>query len=355
MKVVDRYLLQGFLAKVGLFLFMLAGIYLLSDAIEKSKGLGQGGYTLGDHGYFLLLRLPQILYEMAPFAVLLGTLTFMGELVRHAELTALRGAGLSMARLTRPLLLGGLLVSVAAFALGDQLGGPLAAAAERFYKSEAKGRHVGRWVSSGGVWFRDRGRVLSVQRVARSGQRMSGVRIYDHEADGQLSALVEADQAVFRDGTWQLRDVDVLDAETLEQSHSDTRPLRLAVEPGVLADLGSSPERMSTLRLWRYVAELEAQGQPVGGLKFLWWQKFSVPLACVVMVLVAVPFTNLAPRAGSGAGRILLGVTLGMAFHAANKLAGNLSGAGAVAPWMAAWAPMTVFTLLGLGLLFRMR
>ena len=112
---------------------------------------------------------------------------------------------------------------------------------------------------------------------------------------------------------------------------------------------------MSTLRLWRYVAELEAQGQPVGGLKFLLWQKMSVPLACVVMVLVAVPFTNLAPRAGSGAGRILLGVALGMGFHAANKLAGNLSGAGAVTPWMAAWAPMTVFTLLGVGLLFRMR
>jgi lipopolysaccharide export system permease protein len=352
---MDRFLLRGFLAKVGLFLFLLAGIYLLSDAIEKSKGLGQGDYSLGDHGYFLLLRLPQILYEMAPFAVLLGTLTYMGELVRNAELTALRGAGLSMARIARPLLLGGLLVSVLAFALEDQVGGPLAAAAERFYKSEAKGRNVGRWVSSGGVWFRDQGRVISVQQVARSGRHMRGVRIYDHGPDGHLSALVDADRAVFRDGGWEMRDVRRLDAKSLSITRTESRSLRLTVEPSVLADLGSSPERMSTLRLWRYVTELEQQGQPVGGLKFLLWQKFSVPLACAVMVLVAVPFTNLAPRAGSSAGRILLGVTLGMGFHAANKLAGNLSGAGAVEPWMAAWGPMALFVVLGLGLLFRMR
>jgi lipopolysaccharide export system permease protein len=355
MKVVDRFLLKGLLTKVGLFLFMLAGIYLLSDAIEKSKGLGEGGYTLADHGYFLLLRLPQILYQMAPFAVLLGTLGFLSELVRQGELVALRSAGLSMARLTRPLLLGGLLVSLMAFALQDQVGGPLAVAAERFYQSEAKGRQMGRWVSGGGVWFREEGRVVSVQRVARSGKTMRGVRLFEYGPRRQITALVEADRATFGDGRWHLHDIRRLEAETLAVHTAERRSLRLSIGPDVLSELGSNHNRMSTWELWRYVSELEKQGHSVGDLEFRLWQKFSLPLSSMVMVLVAVPFTNMSPRAGSGAGRILLGVILGMAFQAANKLAGNLSGAGVVEPWLAAWGPVVGFSVLGLGLLFRMR
>ncbi|MFB6260550.1 MAG: LptF/LptG family permease, partial [Thiohalorhabdaceae bacterium] len=90
-------------------------------------------------------------------------------------------------------------------------------------------------------------------------------------------------------------------------------------------------------------------------LAFTLWQKITLPLACVVMVIVAAPFVSSTPRSGNRVGRLLGGIGLGMAFHASNVLVEQLSTAGGLPPVIAAWLPLAVFTALGGLMLARWR
>lgn len=355
MKAVDRFLLRGFFAKTGLMLFLLAGIYLLSEALQKSRNLGEAGFDLVLLAQYLALRIPDILTEMAPFGVLLGTLVLLGELARHSELTALRAGGLSLARIARPLLLGGLIAAVATFVLEDRVAGRLEFLGERLLQQEMDGARSGRWLGEGGVWFRDGPFVVAATRVARSGRELSGVRLYRVGDRGLLEEVLVGDRLVYRGGAWHLDGGTRLGMADLEMIPLAAREVPLQARPEVMADLGRSPERMGVVGLWRYVEQVRNQGQSADFLAFTLWQKITLPLACAVMVLVATPFVSLTPRSGGRVGRLLAGIALGLAFHASNVLVEQVTVAGIMPPLTAAWLPLMGFAALGGLLLLRSR
>lgn len=353
MKTVDRFLLRGFFAKTGLMLFLLAGIYLLSEALQYSRDLGQEGFDLVLLVQYLALSTPGILAEMAPFGVLLGTLVLLGELSRNAELTALRAGGISLGRIARPLLLGGAIVAALTFAVEDRVAGRLELLGERLLSERVGDAGSGQWLGRGGVWLRDGPYVVSAARVSRTGDELSGVTVYRVDGAGLLEEVATAEGLIFRQGAWGLRDGTGIGIPRLDSRDQDGAELPLRARPEVMAELGSSPERMGFLQLWGYVGQLQRQGQPTNYLVFTLWQKITLSLACVVMVLVAAPFVSLTPRSGNRVGRLLGGIGLGMAFHASNVLVEQLSVAGGLPPPVAAWLPVATFTALGGLMLFR--
>ncbi len=357
MKTADRYLLWGFFAKTALMLFLLAGIYVLSEALKESRRLGEAGIGLMELGQYLALRVPGILHEMAPFAVLLGTLVWLSDLARNAELTALRAGGMSLARMARPLLLGGLVVAAVSFAVNDRIATRAEAFGERILNpGQGSGAEASRqWLSSGGIWFRDEPYMVSVDQVRRSGRELRGVRLYRLGPNGLVTDVISGDSVVFREGGWVLPRGYAVELATLEASPLRDRALALRARPEVMADLGRSPERMTFPQLWTYAEQLRRQRQPVAALSFTLWQKVTRSLACAVMVLVAIPFVTLTPRSGGRVGRVLAGIGLGLAFHASNVLAENLSAVAGISAAMAAWAPLVAFGGLGSWLLYRRR
>ncbi|MFA9460815.1 LPS export ABC transporter permease LptG [Thiohalorhabdus methylotrophus] len=355
MKTVDRFLIGGFFARSALMLFLLTGIYLLSETLNYSGKLGEGGFGFVELLFYLAMRVPGILVEMAPFGALLGTLVLLGELARHAELTALRAGGMSLPRVARPLLLGGLVVTALTFILNDSVAGQLSYIADRYLEQQVKGRQQGRWLPGGGIWFQDGQWVVSATRVASSGSELRGVRLFRRGESGMLREMVEAERMVYEGGGWRLRKVQGISTEELVPREERDLAVPFRIQPSVLADLGKSPERMSFARLWDYVGKLKDQGQPVRGLAFSLWQKVTMPLACMIMVLVAAPFVTLNSRGGGRVGRLLAGIALGFAFHASNVLTGQLSTAGSLPPAAAAWLPILVFGTAGGVLLYRAR
>ncbi|HKJ86985.1 MAG TPA: LptF/LptG family permease, partial [Gammaproteobacteria bacterium] len=305
MKTVDRFLIGGFFARSGLMLFMLTGIYLLSETLNYSGKLGKGGFGAPDLALYLALRVPGIIVEMAPFGVLLGTLVLLGELARYAELTALRAGGVSLPRIARPMLFGGVVIAGIAFVLNDSVAGQLNYMADRFLHEKVDGGHQGRWLPGGGIWFKDGKWVVSARRVARSGTELRGVHLFRRGDGGILREMVEAKRMVYAGGNWRLRHVEGISTKDLLPRQEGDLVVPFRIRPTVLADLGKSPERMPFAQLWTYVGQLKAQGQPVRDLTFSLWQKVTMPLACIVMVMVAAPFVTLNSRGGGRVGRLL--------------------------------------------------
>jgi len=99
MNLIDRYVIRAVLGGVFAVLAVLVALGALFLFANQQDDIGIGTYTAIDAFWFVLLNLPQQVFELMPIAVLLGALLGLGTLARGSELTVMRSAGISVWRI----------------------------------------------------------------------------------------------------------------------------------------------------------------------------------------------------------------------------------------------------------------
>ena len=105
---------------------------------------------------------------------------------------------------------------------------------------------------------------------------------------------------------------------------------------------------MSTVELWRYSRHLTNQEQAAQRHSIQFWKKALYPLACLVMVALALPFAYLSARRGGISYKVFGGIMLGISFVLLNNVAGHLGVLREWTPWIAAAAPSILYLLLSM-------
>ena len=116
--MVDRYVLRKFLFYLAVFLVAFITIWyvfsffeLLNDMLARDR--------VGRFVPYLYYLTPFLIYNTAPLAVMVATLVCFELLARQHELTAFRACGVSLYRLTLPVLVVAAGLSGGLFALGE--------------------------------------------------------------------------------------------------------------------------------------------------------------------------------------------------------------------------------------------
>src|ERR1043166_31667 len=119
MRLLDRYLLREFLIPLG---FCLSGFLLLFDVINllsELESLQAKHLRAGDILQYYVFKTPEFLILILPTALLLALLYALTTHARHNEITAMRAAGVGLARISASYLVIGFIASVALFALDE--------------------------------------------------------------------------------------------------------------------------------------------------------------------------------------------------------------------------------------------
>ena len=93
---------------------------------------------------------------------------------------------------------------------------------------------------------------------------------------------------------------------------------------------------MSTAELWRYSHHLNDQEQASQRYQIQFWKKALYPLACMVMMALALPFAYLHARDGGISLKVFGGIMLGISFVLLNNVAGHIGMLRGWTPWVAA-------------------
>ncbi len=117
----DRYILSQLVVLFGFFSLVLISVYWINEAVDLFDSLVADGQTLRVFLEFTALTLPQIMMMVLPVAGLVATLYIFNRLIGESELVVLQTAGLSAARLLRPVLIFGLLLGLLVGVLGNFL------------------------------------------------------------------------------------------------------------------------------------------------------------------------------------------------------------------------------------------
>jgi lipopolysaccharide export system permease protein len=361
MKTVRRLLYRDIVSSVLFVALAFLSLCYFIDFVDELDGVGSQGRTAWTAVLAAAYELPGHLYELMPIAVLIGAIYSLSRLAQSSEFTILRTGGLGPGRALSLLAVLGLVFAAFTFVIGDYVA-PYSERQAVLQKARSAG---GLAIGGAGAWLKDKRMAPDGEHSfsinvggTSAGGLLANIRIYEFDADGRLVARIDAREGrVDAQGQWTLTDAGIARwprARTVEQPRVQlSREPVLTWQSTLTASMVASAvlplSTMTTSELWRYSAHLSDQEQANERYEILFWKKALYPLACLVMLALALPFAYLHARAGGVSLRVFLGIMLGIGFVLLNNLAGHVGLLRSWVPWMAAAAPSGIFLLLSLG------
>ncbi len=348
-----RYLTRLFLGRALGALLALAALLQLLDLLDRASDIvARGGAA--DVLRYAALRLPTLLGQTVPLAVLVGAALSFLRLAATSEMAALRAAGVGAWRVL------GALLPACALAAAAQLALILLVAprTERALADWWDGRAA--WASEPVVlaqrlWFRNGAEIVAADAVSLDGARLEGVLVVRRDADGQVSARIEARRAEHDAAAgWTLREASVVRPAQARAEAAAELAWPDGPPPAAMRDLARPTEAQPLDRL---LAGARGEGAVARGAAFYGTRVQSTAALLAtpfVMMLLAAPAAFGLPRQGGGAARrAAVGLALGLGYLFAAGLLGALGEASVLPPVLAAWTPPFLFATAGVLLLQR--
>jgi lipopolysaccharide export system permease protein len=349
MKIVNRHLSRELIGSILFIMLALLAMFSFFDLVQELDDFGKGSYGMGKVLLFVLLKAPGHVYEVVPLAVLIGTLYALAQLSRFSELVILRVSGISMMSMGMVLLRVGVLFAILTFLVGE-LVAPLSERTAQRMRIQATDSLVAQDFRSG-LWARDGDSFVNIEDVLPDSELLN-VHIYEFDSEFNLRMITNAKSGKFKKGRWDLHEViqtrfsgQQISTRTLPQAYWDS-----VIRPELLNVLLVAPEKMSAWNLYSYIHHLSVNRQKTTRYQIALWAKMAYPIACIVMVVLALPFGFLQQRSGGVSARIFLGIMVGIGYQILNRLFAHVGLLSDWPPILSATIPTLMFLVAGIGM-----
>jgi len=360
-QILDVYVIRSWAFYFAVLLVTFAGLYMVFDFFQLLGDIvrNRAGVRLVLEYYRYLS--PYVVYVMLPLSILVATLVTFSLLTKTNQIIAFKSAGISLYRISLPVLLAAGLMSAGMFIMGDEYL-PKANKEQDALRNQIKGRPAQTYYRPDRQW------------IFGEHERIYNYRFFDPDRDvfANLSVF-EFDSGVFRMkrriyatrafwephiGKWVLEDGWLRDLQsdrvTNYMPFSVTTFTELTEQPSYFKKEVKTSEQMSALELRRYIDELSQSGFDVVRLSVQLYRKFSYPLIAFVVALIGIPFSFTAGRKGALTG-IALSIAIAIIYWSTSSLFEAMGNLNQLPPVLAAWSPDVLFGLGGVYLLLRVR
>ncbi|ESQ78854.1 LptF/LptG family permease [Asticcacaulis sp. YBE204] len=352
---LETYVLMRCLMSTLTALVVVASIIFLIDYVEISKSLGQRA----DLNSFqiiglLLLKSPNIILVLVPFAFLFGTLSAFVGLNRRSELIAMRAAGVSAWRFILPAT--GMAAIIGVFTI--TVLNPIATVlADRYDQYNSALEQSDTRVKRSDVFLRQGEQNKQTVIHART-QDGRGTLLdatfwnYTLAKDGTptFEGRIDAKEATLKTRTWLLKN-----AREAKPGESPQYFNQLSIDSNLDArrafDQYATPQSTNFWELPGAIIQIETSGFSAASYILRLHQLLSMPLLFAGMTALGAAFSLRLMRIGGLARLTLSGVGLGFIIFFLNQLCGSMGKAEVIPIFLAGWATPAISLLAAMTLL----
>jgi LPS export ABC transporter permease LptG/LPS export ABC transporter permease LptF len=360
-RLLDVYISRGFMVHffwasiVCTILFELLTLFDLLDDIIRNDAR-----FLVVMGYFVFF-IPQILMLVVPMSVLLAILISFGILEKHSEITALKAGGWSLYRISVPVLLMAGFICTSLYFLQDYVL-PYSNIRQDSLRNVIKGRSATTSALPQRKWvFGESNRIFNYEYF--DADRNTFVRLNVFEVDMKATRVrrrLFAERAtVTATGIWVFEDGWIRDFRDESAGFQRIKTLQVTLpekssyfQTEIFQPKESA--KLTYLELKEYITYLKKAGYNATELQVALYRKIAFPLSCVVMAVLAIPFSFSMGRRGAFYG-ITVSITIAITYWGVFSMFEKMGTYGLLVPLLAAWAPNLLFAAAGLTLLFTIR
>lgn len=360
-KVLDIYISRGFFAyffwslvTCGTLFVLFTLFDLLDDIIRNKISI----WTVVDYFTFFT---PQILMLVVPMSVLLGVLINFGILEKNSEITAVKAGGWSLYRVAIPVLLISSGFCAGLFLLQDYVL-PYANVRQDDLHNRIKGKPPQTTMRLQRKWiFGESNRIYNYEYFDSSKDSFVDLNVYDIDLNQtRILRRISAKRAqINRDGSWTLEEGWARDYRLPQNGFRriQNEKVHFPEKAAYFKKEIFQPKESSKLKypeLRNHIKYLMKSGYNATELQVELHKKISFPLSCLVMALVAVPFSFSTGRKGAFFG-IGVSIAVAISYWGISGVFEAMGAYGLLMPMLAAWAPNLLFGAAGLAMLFTIR
>lgn len=347
---MDVYLAKKFTFSYIVILIGLIATLQMLDLLAKSEEILAGeGAVYGDLWRYVKLRSPHLISLFSPFVALLASILTLSMLNIHNEIIIIKSSGWSAFRILIPLMVICFLIGIVNFVFSETITVQARGELRNWEINSFDANLPPAPDSVYDTWVTDGQNLVKAESANRNGSilLLDQVTQYIRDENKNITNIIKADFAVFRDGKWKLFEVRKFDLDNLNISILENLNWDTSVPPERFISQAIVADQVNLTRLRRAISQLQEEGHNTDNLNTMLYQKYVSPLSTLLMPLLAGLAAFGLHRGGNLLARILISLSLGFGFFVVNNLFIALGQYGAVPPEIAAWLPFVLFGLSG--------
>jgi lipopolysaccharide export system permease protein len=313
--ITNRYLLKDMLAPFGINMLVFTFLFLMTQMVEITNWIVNYSLDVLDVLTMILFTLPWFLMFIIPMSVMMAILLTFLRLSSDNEIVALKSCGMSIYRLLPPVLFFA--------ALGCLLTGFITLYAVPRSRAHMEEMALRLAASNVDIGLKERTFntafkkvMLYVSKIDTQNKKLLDIFIEDNRQADIVSTVVAPEGKLFSEPenyTFHL----LLSNGTIHQTNLKERSatsiqfdtyklsLDLSKEMDDLEDREKHREEMSIAELRQYVKESPEKDEDYYKARIVLQRRFSIPVACLTMGLLAFPLGMQSKTAKRSFGLIL--------------------------------------------------
>jgi len=313
--IIDRYIAKLFSVYVLSGLLVFTTLFLAVDFLGFAVRFNDAPMSalLAYYGYLT----PSIIYQMLPVACLMATVFTLSQLNRSNELTALFSSGMSLARVSAPMLVIVSILSALSFWMGDRV-------LPRFEQKKNYVEYVeikqkpGLFsaVTTDKIWYRSQNVIFNIKTLNPEESVAQGLTMYYFDETWKLMQMISAQSMKILEKTWELKagtvTLFVEDSSFPLTKTFETKTVPMQEELGDLKSSAKAADIMSLRELQRFIKRNKEAGLDTIRYEVDYHSKFGFTFAALVMAVMGIPFSVSKTR--SGGVFLNIGLCIGLAF-----------------------------------------
>jgi lipopolysaccharide export system permease protein len=357
--ITNRYLLKDMLAPFGINMLVFTFLFLMTQMVEITNWIVNYSLDVLDVLTMILFTLPWFLMFIIPMSVMMAILLTFLRLSSDNEIVALKSCGMSIYRLLPPVLLFA--------ALGCLLTGFITLYAVPRSRAHMEEMALRLAASNADIGLKERTFntafkkvMLYVSKIDTQNKKLIDIFIEDNRQADIVSTVVAPEGRLFSEPenfTFHL----LLSNGTIHQTNLKERSatsiqfdtyklsLDLSKELDDLEDREKHREEMSIAELRQYVKESAEKDEDYYKARIVLQRRFSIPVACLTMGLLAFPLGMQSKTAKRSFGLILC-LFFFLLYYVLLTAGYAFGEDGTLAPEIGMWLPN--LTMASIGILF---
>lgn len=357
MTVLSRYITATYLKLIGLTVGSFVAIYLVIDFLEKisrfSQSHGKPQYIL----LFFLFKIPAIINQVMPLAILMSTLLTLGILSRSSEIVAMQSCGISLKRIAKPLLVIAFILSLFTFFSNETIIPNTSQNLKYIEEVLIQGKNPSTFFRLNNIWYRDENYILQARLFIPTIWTIKGVTLWQTTDEMQPTKRLEAEEGIWNGQYWTLKNVterSFSNGTVVATRKIPSLPVPLQLKVSDLKVWDKYAEDMGFFKLKKYTDKLRKAGYDATRYQAQMYAKISMPFACLIMAFVGIPFSLRGGRSSGIALGIGLSIGIGFAYFIINAILISFGETGILPPLVSAWAANFIFALSAIWLTLTM-
>ena len=360
MKKLDQYLLLKFWSILGLSIIGFISIFIIVDLIENIDRFIDNHVPFNIILKYYFYTIPWFINIGLPMSVLISTIFSLGTIIKENEWTAMKAAGISLYRISSPIIFSGFVISGCSFILDNKLvsfGNEKRFEIDKEYVKR-KSRHKVKDNLKNIFLQKNNSTHATIEKFSVKSLKGSSLTLIDLKGN-KIRKRIDSKDILWRPDSnkWLLSNYSIrnFSPKGIENkvvlSKNDTL-IHLGFSVEEIKQQAKKPDELDFYQLSFLIKKLKSNGIDTLRWEVSRYLKISFSFTNLIVMLFGIPLTFIKEKNSLSFG-IGMSILIIFCYYALIKFGQSLGYNGLISPILSSWVGNIVFIFSGLILFFK--